>query len=163
MDEQIPTPEPASSGLSNPPPPPLLRPVAPPVIPASPGLIKPPPTPPKGGSGWKVLSFLLMGLIVLWVLSRVMVHGVAGIATRGHTTAYLNRNLEEVVLEHTNSANKIAVVEISGVISGGEVDRADMDSGQLHQGAIQGGGKRPGRQGCDPESQFSRRGSDGVG
>jgi protease-4 len=125
MDEQIPTPEPASSGPSSPPPP--LRPVAPPVIPAPPGLIKPPPTPPRGGSGWKVLSFLLMGLIVLWVLGRVMVHGVAGIATRGHTTAYLNRNLEEVVLDHTNSANKIAVVEISGVIAGGEADRTGMD------------------------------------
>jgi hypothetical protein len=47
--------------------------------------------------------------------------------TRSHTTADLNRNLEEVVLEHTNSANKIAVVEVSGVIAGGEADRTGMD------------------------------------
>ena len=35
--------------------------------------------------------------------------------------------MEEFVLEHTNSDNKIAVIEVQGVISGGEVDRSDMN------------------------------------
>ena len=35
--------------------------------------------------------------------------------------------MEEFVLEHTNSDNKIAVIEVDGVISSGEVDRSDMN------------------------------------
>jgi len=86
-----------------------------------------PPKPPKGGSGWKILSFLLIGLIVLWCLGRVMIHGVASVASHSRASADLGRNLEEVVLEHTNSDYKIAVVEVTGIISGSEVGESDMD------------------------------------
>jgi protease-4 len=127
MDEHLPSPEPESSGSFNPPPPPPLRPAAPPVIPAPIGLSAPP-KPPKGGAGWKILSFLLIGLIVVWVLGKVMLHGLAGVASHSHAAADLSRNLEEVVLEHTNGTdNKIAVVEITGVIEGGEIGHSDMD------------------------------------
>src|ERR1017187_3734788 len=125
MDEQTPSPGQESYRPSLPPPPP--RPPAPPVIPSPAGLTLPPPKPPKGGSGWKILSFILMALIVLWVLGRVAIHGVASVASHGRGGADLILNLEEVVLEHTNADNKIAVVEVSGVISGGDVSHSDTD------------------------------------
>jgi len=125
MDEQTPSPGPESYRSSPPPPPP--RPAAPPVIPSHAGLTMPPPQPPKGGSGWKILSFILMGLIVLWVLGRVMIHGMLGAASHGRAGADVMQNLEEVALERTNTDNKIAVVEVTGIISGGEVSHSDMD------------------------------------
>jgi protease-4 len=129
MDEPTSSPGPESCGPPNPPP--LLQPPAPPVIPSPARLTAQsptqPPKPPKGGSGWKVLSFFLMGLIVLWVLGGVMVRGVASVASHSRATADLGRNLEEVLLEHTNTPNKIAVVEVTGIITSGEASRADMD------------------------------------
>jgi protease-4 len=86
-----------------------------------------PPKPPKGGAGWKILSFLLIGLIALWCLGRVMIHGVAGVASHSRGAAEPGKNLEEVVLERANSENKIAVVEVNGVISGDEVEHTGMD------------------------------------
>ena len=56
-----------------------------------------------------------------------MVHSVVNVASHSHPTADLGRNLEEVVLEHTNTDDKIAVVEVTGIISGGEVGHSDMD------------------------------------
>ena len=123
MDEHTSSPGPESSGPPNPPPP--LQPAAPPVIQSPAG---PTGRPSKGGSGWKIVSFLLIGLIVLWGLGRVLFHSVVTVASHSRATADLNRDLEEVVLEHTNSTdNKIAVVEVTGVISGGEVGHSDMD------------------------------------
>ncbi len=56
-----------------------------------------------------------------------MVHGVVSVAAHSHATADPGRNLEEVVLEHTNTDDKIAVVEVNGVIAEGEVGYSDMD------------------------------------
>ena len=128
MDEHLPSPEPESPGQFNPPPPPPpLRPPAPPVIPAPIGMSSPP-KPPKSGSGWKILSFLLIGLIVVCVLGRIAVRGALSVASHGRGAADLSRNLEEVVLEHTNGTdNKIAVVEITGIIESGEIGHTDMD------------------------------------
>jgi protease-4 len=135
MDELTTSPGPENHGPSNQPtpptpaPPPLLPPLhqaVPPVIPPTIGLNKPA-GPPRRGSGWKVFSFVLIGLIILWFLSHVMVRGVVRTASRGHLTADLSRNLEEVILERNNSDNKIAVVEITGVIEGGEIGHSDMD------------------------------------
>lgn len=67
-----------------------------------------------------------MGFIVLWGLGHLMIHSVVSVASHSHA-ADLSRNLEEVVLEHTNTDAKIAVVEVNGIIMGGEVDHADMD------------------------------------
>ena len=68
-----------------------------------------------------------MGLIVLWVLGRVMVHSVVSVASHSRATADVSRNLEEVFLEHAVTDNKIAVVAVTGVIAGGAVGHSDMD------------------------------------
>ncbi|HXR05894.1 MAG TPA: signal peptide peptidase SppA [Candidatus Acidoferrum sp.] len=125
MDEPTPSPEAESYHPAPPPPPP--RPAVPPVIPSPVGLTLPPAPPPRSGSGWRVLSFILMGLIVLWVLGRIAVHSVLGVASHGRGGTDLTQNLEEVVIERTNTDNKIAVVEVNGIISTGEVQHSDMD------------------------------------
>jgi protease-4 len=123
MDESLPPlPPPPGSDYPRPPappppPPPLTS--APPVI----ASISLPPKPPKSGSGWKVLAIVLMVLFLLMIFGKII---SAKLAPRiGHTEAS-DRKLEEVVLEHTNGNDKIAVVEISGVISGGQVDNTGM-------------------------------------
>src|ERR1039458_7235935 len=109
-------------GTTPPPPPPSPPPRSgvPPVIPF-PVVITMPPLPPRRGGGWKVLSFILLGLIAVWIVGRVVLHSVAGVATHAYGGADLLQNLEEVVIERTNTDNKIAVVEVNGIISSGEV------------------------------------------
>ncbi len=68
-----------------------------------------------------------MGLIVLWGLGHVLIQGVVGAASHARAGADLVQNLEEVVLEHTNTDNKIAVVEVTGIITGGEIFHSDTD------------------------------------
>src|SRR5271170_416056 len=76
--------------------------------------------PPRGsGAIWKILAvvFLLMLLLSLLVnfsgLSR-------GIMPRNRGSFERSHELQEVVLESTNSNNKIAVIEVDGVISSSE-------------------------------------------
>jgi protease-4 len=127
MDENAAAPGP--EGTTPPPPPqtpPPLRSAVPPVIP-SPVVITMPPQPPRRGGGWKVLSFILLGLIAVWIVGRVVIHSVAGVAAHAYGGADVLQNLEEVVIERTNTDNKIAVVEVSGIISSGEVLHGDTD------------------------------------
>ena len=61
-----------------------------------------------------------MGLIVLWVLGHIAVRSVMGVAAHGRAGTDMTQNLEEVVMERTNTDNKIAVVEVNGIISSEE-------------------------------------------
>jgi len=92
-----------------------------------PPIISPPP-PPRGRGNvvWKVLALVFLALLLLSLLSNALsfTHGVI---PHSRASADRARALEEFVLEHTNSDNKIAVIEVQGVISGGEVDRSDMN------------------------------------
>jgi protease-4 len=107
MDSEFPSPSP-------PPPPPPRPHVAPPVIG---GLVFQPPPPRKTGRGWMILALILMGLFALSTLGHLknMVAGVTGRPKAGHTREMA---LEEVVLQdaENDSDNKIAVLEINGVI-----------------------------------------------
>ena len=85
------------------------------------------PNRPREEPAGRFLSVLLIGLIVLWGFGRILLHGMVNVASHSHATADLSRNLEEVVLEHTNSENKIALVEVTGIISGDEIGHSDMD------------------------------------
>ncbi|HEY3863252.1 MAG TPA: signal peptide peptidase SppA [Verrucomicrobiae bacterium] len=84
--------------------------------------------PPRARSNpiWKILSILFLAL---FVLSLIVNFSGFGRAVLPHSRASYdrNRNLEEVSLVSTNSDNKIAVIDVAGVISGGEVDRTGMD------------------------------------
>jgi len=93
---------------------------APPVI----GSILLPPAPRRGGAGWKVLSLILFLLLILVVFVRGVAHTFV---PRVRVAGDLGRTLEEVVVEHNNSDNKIATIEVTGVIMSGEADRGGMD------------------------------------
>src|SRR5262245_20114764 len=111
----------------------------PPIIPANPPpLITPPPPPrsPRAGAIWMKLAIVLGILLVFSVLSnlRHLVHVVSA----GTKSGRQNReHLEEVTLENNQSKNKVAVLDISGIISSEPWDRSthnlvELISDQLH-------------------------------
>jgi protease-4 len=117
MDDQAPASEPLNEAPPPPPPP-----VAPPPI-----IAMTPPPPPHGGSGtvWKVLALVFLVLFVASLFTNVL-NFTSGLMPRARVTSERTRGLEEIVVEHTNSANKIAVIEVNGIISGTTIEGADM-------------------------------------
>jgi protease-4 len=69
------------------------------------------------------LSVILFLLLILVVFGRVVTRHLAPMV---HTGTEMNRNLQEVVVERGNSDNKIVTIEVSGVITGSEMDGSDM-------------------------------------
>jgi len=110
MDDQQPPPLPA--------PPPLAP---PPIIYAAP--------PRRTGCSvfWKIFAIVLLVVLCLTLFSRLLHFSTAVAVTRGHPTVERNRNLEEVVLEQTNSDNKIAVISVDGIITSQGMDRSSMN------------------------------------
>jgi protease-4 len=119
MDDHTPSPEPFNAPPVNSPPPPVTP---PPIIPPW------PPGPPRGHSGavWKVLAVVFLILLVLSLFTNFLNFSHT-IIPRSHAGAERDRGLEEVVVEHTNSDNKIAVVEVDGIISSEEIERSGMN------------------------------------
>jgi protease-4 len=119
MDEQPPSPEPVNAPPASPPPPPL----------APPPIIPPQPTPPpsgRSGAVWKVLAMVFLLLFILSLATNFL-NISRSVIPRGRAMTDRTRTLEEVVLRQTNSDNKIAVVDVDGVITSGEVDRSDLN------------------------------------
>src|ERR1051325_629813 len=85
--------------------PPPLRTPTPPVLTAS------APPPRKRGRGWMILALILMVFLVLSLFgnfTQLLMHaaGVHG-----------GPRLDETVLENNGSANKIAVIDVEGIIT----------------------------------------------
>ena len=95
-------------------PPPLTL---PPVIP-----------PPRRGRGWMVVATILFVLLVVSMLSN-LTNSLKGVGTlghlghRGHANRLGDRMFEEVVLEDHSSKDKIAVISVTGIITGHSLDR----------------------------------------
>ena len=110
----------------------------PPLIPAKPPpLITPPPPPrrPRAGSAWKKLAIVLGILLILSVLSNLR-HFVHVVTLRSKSGRQAREHLEEVTFENNQSKNKIAVLDIAGIISSEPGDRSshnlvDLISDQL--------------------------------
>ncbi|MGA2174149.1 MAG: signal peptide peptidase SppA [Verrucomicrobiota bacterium] len=117
MDDRPPVPEAVHALPAGPPPP-----IAPPPIITAP----PPPPRGRGKAVWKALAMLFIVLFVLSLLSNALSFS-HGLFSHSRVVSDRSRALEEIVLERTNSNNKIAVIEVEGVISSGEVDRTDMN------------------------------------
>jgi protease-4 len=92
---------------------------------------------PQGNALWKVLAIVFMVLFCAALFYRASTRPILRVQ-RSHAVADANKTLEEVVVEPTNSDNKIAVIHVDGVITGGgDVDNSGMDlvhyiSEQLH-------------------------------
>src|SRR5437660_1941231 len=112
----------------------------PPIIPATtPPLITPPPPPrpPRKGSGWMKVAVVLGILLLLSVLSNLghLVHSVTVTAKAGRQP---RAHLEEVTYENNHSKNKIALLDITGIITSEAWDRSgsslvDLVSDQLRR------------------------------
>src|SRR5437868_4529233 len=106
-------------------PPPYSPPPPPPPVSAPPPLIAPafPPRPPRRGTGWKVFAIILLVLLAFSLLFN-FVHAVgSAVGSRGRAYHTTGPRLEEVTLKESDSANKVAVVNIEGVISGEPLDQ----------------------------------------
>src|SRR2546421_5060258 len=113
-----------------PPPPPMIPGYPPPRI-----TPPPPPRPPRSGSGWMKAAIVLGILLALSVLSnfRHLVHGMTAHVKGGRQS---RERLEEVMFENNHSKNKIAVLDVTGIISSEPWDRnghnlVDLISDQL--------------------------------
>ena len=136
MDEQVPSNQPPSSA-SAPTPPPLAAP-PPPVVPPPPVIAAAPiPAPifvpaPSRSTGvsvvWKVLTFVLLAVVCILMLSRMLTFSMhTATISRSRTFTDRNRTLQEVTLEQTNSDNKIAVITVDGIISSADEDHSGMN------------------------------------
>jgi protease IV len=105
-------------------PPPPAQP-APPTVP--PPLITPmaPAKTSRNGRGWMILAivlFVLFGISMLFNLGSV-----AGNLFHGRTVKYSRTagpRLEEVIYEDNDAANKIAIIEVNGIITGRSLDQS---------------------------------------
>src|SRR3989454_10710330 len=110
----------------------------PPVIPANPPPLitpPPPPRPPRPGKAWMKIAIVLGILLVFSVLSNLR-HLVHGVTVRAKSGRQAREHLEEVTFENNQSKNKIAVLDIAGIISSEPWDRSthnlvDLISDQL--------------------------------
>lgn len=87
-----------------------------------PPIIAPPAskTPRKAGRGWKVFALLLLVALGFSLFSntRVTSHISNGANQRGQ------QPLDEIVLENNHSDNKIAILEVNGIITSSPMDRS---------------------------------------
>jgi protease-4 len=104
----------------------------PPVIPANPPplITPPPPRPPRSGNPWLKIAIVLGILLVFSVLSNFqhLVHGMTARAKSGRQT---HEHLEEVVFENNQSKNKIAILDITGIITSEPWDRSSHNLVEL--------------------------------
>lgn len=110
--------------------PPPLPPASPPsgggLPPAGPPpLITPPRSPaPRRGRGWMVFAIILMVVLALSVLIN-FTQFISGLGSyrvaRGHSSG---PRLDEATYEDNDAADKIALIDVSGVITDGAVDDA---------------------------------------
>lgn len=118
-------------------------PPAPPKIPLSPPpLIAPAKGQPRGrGAGWMVLALVLLVLLavsVLFNLGHLARSVMGGRAAGYHVVRQAGPRLDEFVRQDNGAVNKVAVIEISGIIMDGAFDGAsfgmvDVVKAQLKQ------------------------------
>jgi protease-4 len=125
MDDQIP-PQQGTPPAQPPPPPPSQA--VPPPLPPPPVICTPPPARSGTSPVWKVLAIVFLVLLVVSFLIHSLNFTKVVVNPRTRTfSSDRSHSLEEVTLEQTNGDNKIAVISVSGIISGGE----DADRGGL--------------------------------
>src|SRR5215472_14889194 len=121
MEENAPLPATPTPPPSSPPPPPPVTP--PPVIgPAS------APRVPRRGRGWMVFAIillLLLGVSVLFNITSLVGNAFHGKGVRSVRVA--GPRLDEVIKEDNNVADKIAVIEVNGIITDGIIDQSGFN------------------------------------
>jgi protease IV len=84
----------------------------------------PPPAarPPRRGRGWMIAAIILLVLLGLSVLSNIG-HFLGGFASSGGLRPHeVGPRLDELVIEDHDAVNKVALIEVTGLITGRSFD-----------------------------------------
>lgn len=103
--------------------PPFTNPPQPSPMPAPPPPIIPPPVarpPKKSGRGWKIFAIILLIALGFSLMGNIrdVSHMSNGVVERGQ------QPLDEIVLENNRSDNKIAIVDVEGIITSSPMERS---------------------------------------
>jgi protease-4 len=112
---EVPPSFPQQPPLNSPPPPPQ----APPIIAASVA-----PRPPRRGEGWMILAFVLLALLILSVLFNFGQFASGFSRAKNVRGRMAGPRLDEVFLQDNGAANKIAVLDLDGIITSRSLDRS---------------------------------------
>jgi protease-4 len=119
-------------------PPPTAASLPPPVLPPPPPVILPSAPSParKGGRGWMVVAVILFVLLLISFVSNLGHYAKNLVSSGGKHIHASGPRLEEVIVEDNDAANKIAVVDIDGIITsrvidGGGYNLVDIVKAQL--------------------------------
>lgn len=84
--------------------------------------------PQKSGCStvWRILALIFLALLVISVFGHLISFSRA-ITPHSHTGTDKDRSLDEVVIQSTNSENKIAVINVDGIITSRDVDHSEMN------------------------------------
>src|SRR5262245_19171977 len=105
-DNQVPPP------FSQPPP------VIPPPVTPPPVLMRPAPTPPpRRGHGWMIFALVLLGLLFLSGMMNLSLFSSGLGPVKGAHARVAGPRLDAALLEDNDAVNKIAVLDINGVIT----------------------------------------------
>lgn len=85
------------------------------------------PHPPRKGRGWMVATIILLVLLGFSLLTngvQFIAHGLSwGHGLKTNSPREVGPKLEEAILEDNDSHNKIAVITVSGIITGEAIDQ----------------------------------------
>src|ERR1043166_298364 len=114
---------------------------APPPPPPPPRITLPPsPRQKRGGRGWMIFALIVFVLLILSVFMNFtqFLGGMMSMGGVSHSHR-VGPRLEEVLIEDHDSANKIAIVEIQGIITSqrqhGGFDRVELLRAELERAA----------------------------
>jgi protease-4 len=102
------------------PPPPVFIPPPPVIVPPS------QPRPAKRGRGWMIFAIILivlLGLSMLVNLSQFAGNVMHRTAGPMNSARYVGPRLDEAIVEDNDAANKIAVIDVNGIITGSPIDQ----------------------------------------
>src|SRR5690349_15488551 len=119
----------APPSFAAPPPPPPVTP--PPVIAPS-----QPPPPPRRGRGWMVFSIILLFLLAVSALYNLVNFASGLVHSRSRYAHSSGPRLEEVVTEDNDAADKIAVMDIDGIITSRALDQGGYNMVEIIQAQL---------------------------
>ena len=106
-------------------------------------MVTPPPAPkPKSGGGWKVFAIILLVFLMISVFYNIgsFFSGLLEVSD-GAAMHGAGPRLTEVVREDNDAADKIAIIDVSGVIMSGATDSGSFDMVDIIRAQLKRAGK----------------------
>ena len=106
-------------------------------------MVTPPPAPkPKSGGGWKVFAIILLVFLMISVFYNIgsFFSGLLEVSD-GAAMHGAGPRLTEVVREDNDAADKIAIIDVSGIIMSGAMDSGSFDMVDIIRAQLKRAGK----------------------